>query len=108
MFNIFKAQLDSHLTEQESIIEIWNCSFDKKIDLALESHVTTSVLKIRKLAEAFKGKYLINSEKLFFLAKQKINFKFLYFKTKLKWFYDVFFLIKNYLKDIFKRSDVIF
>ncbi|XP_033209680.1 GRIP and coiled-coil domain-containing protein 2-like isoform X2 [Belonocnema kinseyi] len=49
-------RLESQVTDQESTIEVWNCSFDKKIDLAFESHVTTSIIKIRKLNEGLKGK----------------------------------------------------
>ena len=56
---MFKDRLESQVTDQESTIEMWNCSFDKKIDSAFESHVTTSILKIIKLTEGFKGKYLL-------------------------------------------------
>ncbi|XP_051173432.1 girdin-like isoform X2 [Leptopilina boulardi] len=53
--------IESQVTDQESTIEMWNCSFDEKIDSALESHVTYSILKIRKLAETFKN---VDMEKL--------------------------------------------
>lgn len=61
IFEIFKDHIESQVTDQESTIEMWNCSFDEKIDSALESHVTYSILKIRKLAETFKSKLKVSN-----------------------------------------------